>query len=164
MRTQGFIPASRIIGLLILLPVLLTVVLGIYFYHSARAFKQRSAPCLGKVVDLQSSQGEHGTLYTPVFTYTDAAGVVCRGRSNAASDPPAYAIGDPIPLRYDPQNPSDVRVDSFWSFWLGPMVCAFVAIPFVVVALIFLLLIPFAIRRIWPEPGNSALQRTQPVV
>lgn len=158
MRPQGFIPVSRIVGLLILLPTLLLVALGVYFYLSARAFEQRSVSCQGKVVDLQSSEGEHGTLYTPLFTYTDALGVVRRGRSNTSSNPPAYAIGDPIPLRYDPQNPSDVRVDSFWTFWLGPTICAFIAIPFLVFALIFLLLVPFAIRRVWPEPSNTAVQ------
>jgi hypothetical protein len=164
MRAQGFIPVSRIIGLVILLPTLLLVVLGVYSYHLGRTFEQRSISIQGRVVSLQSSEDENGrALYTPLFTYTDAAGVVRQGRSNSSSSAPGYAIGDPIPLRYDPQNPSDIRVDSFWSFWIWPMICAFIAIPFLVFALIFLLLVPFAIRRVWPEPSKPAVQSVERV-
>lgn len=106
---------------------------------------------------------EHGTLYTPLFTYTDLRGGVRRGRSNAASDPRAYAIGDPIPLRYDPRDPSDVRVDTFWAFWLGPIVCAFLGIPLLVFAVIFLLVVPFAIRRAGPDWSNPVVPGTQPL-
>lgn len=159
MRPQGFIPVARIIGLLILLPTLLLVVLGGYFYHSARAFEQRSVFCEGTVVDLPSSRNDSGaTVFTPVFSYKDAAGVVHQGRSNMSSGNPGYVVGGPIPLRYDAQNPSDVRVDTFWAFWFGPIFFAIVATPLLVFALILIFLVPFAIRRLWPEPSAEGIR------
>lgn len=165
MKVQDLVFVSWGIGVIILLPTLGVIGLGVFFYFEACAFEHRSVSCLGKVVALQSSQGENGTtLYTPSFTYTDAAGVVRQGRSNSATNPPAYAIGGPISLRYDPKNPSDVRVDSFWSIWLGPMICTLLTIPFLLFASIFLFLVPFAIRRVWREPGKPAVHGMERVV
>ncbi len=36
-----------------------------------------------------------------------------------------YGKGDAVPLLYNPSNPQDFKINSFWSLWLIPLVWAF---------------------------------------
>ncbi|WP_433516645.1 DUF3592 domain-containing protein [Nonomuraea sp. CA-143628] len=42
-------------------------------------------------------------------------------RSSTGSNPPSYETGENVPVAYDPGNPSDARIASFWSAFLAPL-------------------------------------------
>jgi hypothetical protein len=159
MNARGFIPASRILGLLSVLPIIALLFVAIYLYHSAKGFMGRAVSCQGKVVEMRSTQnsqnGTTTTEYAPVYTFTDSAGVTHRGESDTYSNPPSYSVGDPIALLYDPNNPQDVRINSFWSLWLGTFLSFALTIPFIFTTVLFLFLVPFTIRRVWPESSST---------
>jgi hypothetical protein len=157
MNVHGFIPATRIIGALFMLPAVGALGLAIYFFSSTRAFIDRSVTCRGQVVEMIQSQGQDGATFTPAFTFMDANGAVHRGQASWSSNPPTYSVGDSIALRYDRANPADVRIDSFWSIWAGVWICLAVLIIPLITSLIFLFLVPFTIRRVWPQATPTVI-------
>lgn len=163
MNAHGFIPAARVIGGLILLVALIPFSIAVYAFFSTRAFLARAVHCQGSVVELRSFQGEHGTMYTPIYTYKDSAGVERRESVGYSSNPPGYAVGDPISLLYDPQNPQEVCGDSFWALWIGPLIGVFIAVPIFVTALVFLVLIPYTIRKAFPKPSPGPFSTPPPL-
>jgi hypothetical protein len=38
------------------------------------------------------------------------------------SNPPRYKEGDSVVVLYDPAQPGDVRIHSFFNVWMGPLV------------------------------------------
>jgi hypothetical protein len=154
MKIHGFIPAVKIFAVLILLPSFVALGLGLHFYRSTKGFVGRAVACQGRVVELKGTKGENGSTYYPVFAYSDASGTQRQGQANVSSNPPSYSPGDTISLLYDPANPGDVRVNSFWPLWFGPTICAIVGMPFLFTSLIIYFLVPFTIRRVWPDPAH----------
>jgi len=55
----------------------------------------------------------------PLFEYTTNEGRTRQLQSHVASNPPKYAIGDKVPLIYDPAKPSRAKIDSFSDQWLA---------------------------------------------
>ena len=54
----------------------------------------------------------------PLIGYTTTDGRARRFQSHVASQPPKYAVGDKVPLIYDPAKPSRAKIDSFSDLWL----------------------------------------------
>jgi hypothetical protein len=42
--------------------------------------------------------------------------------SSTGSNPPSYEKGETVPVAYDPDNPSDARIASFWAAFLAPLI------------------------------------------
>ena len=151
MNVRGFILPARIIGVCILIVEIVPVGLGLWLYKSTSAFLGRAASTQGTVVEIRPS-GDEGTTYHTVFEYKDQSGATHRKVSTLASNPPSHSVGEKVEVLYVPGEPSDGRIKDFMSLWFGPVLCAAMTLPPLLVSLVFLWLIPFTIRRVWPEP------------
>lgn len=81
-------------------------------------FIARSVVTQGTVTALSEVSSDDGhPLYAPEYSFTAADGRLYRRVSRSASNPPAFAVGQAIPVRYDKTNPSSNNVDSFFSLW-----------------------------------------------
>jgi len=80
----------------------------------------------GRVIDLvYQSSGEGGAFY-PMVRFRSADGREVTFRSRVGRNPASYAVGDPVMVLYDPQNPSDAMVESFFRLWFGPLMLSIV--------------------------------------
>ena len=156
MDARGFILPSRIVGLLFLLWALVTAGLAIWFYTSTTTFLRSAVSVPGVVTDVRPSSGSDGTTYHSVFEFSDAGGNKRRSVTNWSSNPPAHAVGEKVEVLYSPTAPSDVRLRSFTDLWLGAVVCAAVTVGPLVIAFVFIWLVPFTIRRVWPKSPAAA--------
>ena len=43
-------------------------------------------------------------------------------QSSTGSNPPSYEEGESVPVAYDPDDPSDARIASFWAAYLAPLI------------------------------------------
>ncbi len=96
---------------------------GLYLFYDAVAFAQRAESAVGEVINVEQhtsrdSEGDLSITYTPTFRYTDATGQVREGAPSMSSSEYDYGIGEQEDILYDPDDPTDVRVDSFWSLYL----------------------------------------------
>jgi len=71
----------------------------------------------------------------PLIEYTTNEGRTRQFQSHVASNPPKYAVGDKVPMIYDPAKPSRAKIDSFSDQWLATglfggfsLICLFAAI------------------------------------
>ena len=75
----------------------------------------------GEVVDLERSRGGNGLgTYRPVVVFCDAGGAERRFVGSIGSNPPDYARGDKVTVRYDPAAPDKAVIDSWSARLLGP--------------------------------------------
>ena len=150
----------RIVALPFLLVLLVEVGIGFWLYQrTARFLGDTAQPATGEVVALLEGTGsDGGTTWTPQFTWTDDAGVERTSTTSWSSSPPAFSVGEPIDLLYDPASPEDVRVDGFFSLWLGPVILAAMAAFSAVLVFVLGVALPWAIGRFWTPaaPRHSA--------
>jgi hypothetical protein len=84
-----------------------------------------------------------GVTYAPVISY-DVQGRTYTYESGSSSDPPAYDVGEKVGLLYRPDDPEDVRINSWFDLWFLP---AMLGVGGVVVAIVAIVMMVGAIRR-----------------
>lgn len=67
--------------------------------------------------DRRSSSGS-----APIVEFRDQTGKYHRFESNVSSSPPRYAVGDPVTIKYQPDNPSNAAIDDFLSNYLFTLI------------------------------------------
>ncbi len=76
----------------------------------------------GIVVDHQAHRGKKGgTTYSEVVTFTTATNAVITFNDSTSSNDP-YPKGTPVPVLYDPTDPSSAGIDEWYRIWLLPLV------------------------------------------
>ncbi|MFF4618995.1 DUF3592 domain-containing protein [Nonomuraea jabiensis] len=61
------------------------------------------------------------TLWYPTVEFT-VGGRRYAFQSSTGSNPPSREKGESVPVAYDPSDPSDARIASFWSAFLAPVI------------------------------------------
>jgi len=86
-----------------------------------------------KVVFLIQVEGDDGGYtYKPVFEYKDGKGKLAQYTSNVSSNPPAYKVNDEVELVYDTEEPSKIRVKTFWGLHRGTIIALIIAMPLII--------------------------------
>ncbi|GAA4442312.1 hypothetical protein GCM10023091_28890 [Ravibacter arvi] len=120
-------------GILLVLGLVL-VVLGGRLFIASRNLLATGTKTYATVIDnvrTQSRDG-HGTsvMYAPVFEY-EANGQKKTYVPNTRSNPPAYDVGEKVPIVYSSENASHVRIVSFWGIYLGANILFAMGLPMI---------------------------------
>ena len=95
----------------------------------------REVEAPGQVVEMATRRDEQGNeFYYPVVKFSPAGGSPKTVQMPEGSWPPAYEIGDPVTVLYDPQQPLNARVKSTsgtFSLWIWTMVTGILAVAFI---------------------------------
>ena len=96
---------------------------------NTRSFLAHALRTEGKVVALQpryststsssnstTSSSNTSLTFAPLVRFTHA-GQVIDFTASTASNPPAYRVGDTVPVLYEDKPPFNGRIDSFFSLW-----------------------------------------------
>jgi hypothetical protein len=109
-------------GILAAVGVLILLIAGFLIVRTRR-FLARSVATQGMVIAYARSSGsEGGSTYRPVVRFTLADGRVSQFADGLATNPPSYAVGAAVPVRYDPFDPEQARIDSRMRLWLVPSI------------------------------------------
>ena len=96
-------------------PCFLALALGFALHTSG--FLHSSVSATGTVVSLAPKQGGNGVTFAPVFTFA-AAGRSYMVTADVASNPPAFRVGQSVPVLYQTADPGHAKIASFGQLWL----------------------------------------------
>ncbi len=65
-----------------------------------------------------------GEVYYPIFNFLDSSGLKITAQCIDGSTNRMYYIGQIVPIIYNSNNPSTVRVNNLVNIWLGPLFLA----------------------------------------
>jgi hypothetical protein len=108
------------------LTALISAIIAIWAAYNAIEVTREWKSATGTVVDLES--GSKGGFF-PVITFS-VGGQSYHFRSNNGSNPAPYAIGESVPILYDPTDPDHATIDSFTGRYLGVIIGGGLAIVF----------------------------------
>ncbi len=122
--SQGLTQSGkRKAGVALILVGPLLLLFGVLSYFSTRSFLEGAEKADGVIVRLEEEadddddDDDDSVMYRPVYTFTDAAGNEHTVRSDTSSDSPQYDVGDRVKVLYDPADPTDAVLDSFFDVW-----------------------------------------------
>ncbi|HEU5122544.1 MAG TPA: DUF3592 domain-containing protein [Verrucomicrobiae bacterium] len=104
-------------GLLIIAGSICLFIAFVSFLYSLH-FVHTAAHANGKILRmLEQKDKDERTIYYPVFTFSDAQGAEHTIHSSSGSFPPAYEVGDTVPVLYSSTSPTHAKIDAYFSVW-----------------------------------------------
>jgi Protein of unknown function (DUF3592) len=120
-----------LIGVIFLAVGLPMVLIAIYLIFRTRRFLRTAVSTTGVIVDLIASSGsEGGTVYQAVVDFQTADGRTVRWTESMASSPAAGQPGEQIPMKYNPDNPEEARINRTFRMWFLPGLLIFLGVVF----------------------------------
>ncbi|MFG1948111.1 DUF3592 domain-containing protein [Nonomuraea sp. NPDC048826] len=110
-------------GLVLLCVTIVLAVSTASFLASAERTDGTVVELTARTSTTRNSDGylRRSTTWYPTVEFT-AGGRQYSFESSTGNNPPAYAKGESVPVAYDPADPSDAQIASFWSAYLGPVI------------------------------------------
>ena len=62
--------------------------------------------------------------------FVTPAGEAVEFTGSVGSSPAAFEVGEAVAVLYDPADPQDARIDSFFQLWFGPLILGFLGLVF----------------------------------
>jgi hypothetical protein len=110
--------------------LVLALVAGI---SAAMVTEGKSAHADGTVIELRPS----GRGYRAVVEFAAPMGATIRFTSSVSSNPPPAQIGEHVDVRYNPNNPRDATINTYWQIWFLPTLFGILCAPFVLIGFAF---------------------------
>lgn len=104
----------------------LMLFIALVLWNKTRIFVARATTAQGVVTELIVVRDKDGgsDTYKPAVKFTTPDGQEVNFTSSFSSRPPAYDVGESVPVLYLPGKPQEARLKGFGSLWLGPTILA----------------------------------------
>ncbi|MET8006620.1 DUF3592 domain-containing protein [Nonomuraea glycinis] len=112
-----------LIGLALLCVTIALAVSTASFLASAQRTDGTVVELTARTSTTRNSDGytRRSTTWYPTVEFT-VDGKQYSFESSTGSNPPAYTKGESLPVAYDPDDPYNAQISSFWSAFLAPMI------------------------------------------
>ncbi|WP_165864146.1 DUF3592 domain-containing protein [Capsulimonas corticalis] len=152
---SGYVtPAGKRMSWVLVTLGLLLIVFGAWLGIQRRQFLSHAAHTRGTVVVMAESPDDHGTpIYTPIFTYKDAAGHEWRSKSGSGNSPAQYHVGETVDVYYSPQRPAVAELSGFFALWSGSVFACGIGLFFFLGGVFLIRLSRLPVRRSGPGVG-----------
>src|SRR5687767_13322061 len=120
-RTRSNKQAGAFAGVVFLLVGVGALVGGAYWGLRTKTFLASAERADGRVIELVARRGDDGTTYAPKVRFTTKDGAQETFTSSSSSNPPSHREGDAVTVLYEPERPSNAKIDSFMDLWFGPL-------------------------------------------
>ncbi len=128
---------------------------GVGLMVSSFIFKSNALEATATVVSIEKNYSDEGSAtYQPTFRFLDAEGSKHRAQTSMSSSGYNYKIGERVDILYDQRDPSNIRVDSWFSVWgFGAIFAVF----FGIFGASFLFVAKMLKRKVGPKYGYERL-------
>lgn len=156
--------ATLIVGLVLSVLGLLFLLVAAGTTVSTERFLSKCLPAQGTVTALRTvvDAKTHSETYAPVFTFTTKKGQSYTIHSGSSSNPPGFTVGETVRVLYDPEKPTDARIDTLWQIWVFPIVFSILGGPLTLAGLTLLILGRSQKRREQQKKEDWSITVTEP--
>jgi len=118
---------------------LLCFVAAGYLLYREVQFLNQAESVTGTVKTFRLSENTEsgGTSYCPLIEYTAKSGETFLFNTLICSSPAPYEPGEQVTVFYEPGNPENRQVDSFWGKYIWPFTAAIFGLGIIILELIF---------------------------
>ena len=116
------------LGIFAMAPIgLVLLALAVFVTWNTTTWLKRTVEAQGTVTQMLHVTDKDGDVtYKPVVRFSTAEGKTIEFKSSFSSSPPAYRVGQSVPVVYLPEEPEYAQIRGFLSLWMGPMIIAFI--------------------------------------
>ncbi|MFQ5933620.1 MAG: DUF3592 domain-containing protein [Dehalococcoidia bacterium] len=97
-----------------------------YWYEHSRQFVNSSVRTVGTVVHVAEDSHIGGWSYTFIIKFPTREGRIVQFKDSGEHEVRRASylerVGDKVEILYNPMNPSDAKIKSFYWLWLGPVI------------------------------------------
>jgi len=113
---------ARVMGGGFILIGSLVAISGAIWLGKTALFVMHSAKAPGIVVEMErSSSNDGGSVYYPIYQFTDPSGVTHTQKTPTGSSSYSFEPGEKVTVLYNPKAPKISNIDSFGEIWLTPI-------------------------------------------
>jgi len=88
----------------------------------------------GTVIDLLGERDSDGDMiYYPRVRYVTRSGNPVEFMGSVGSRPAAFDVGEPVAVLYDPAEPEEAHIDSFFQLWFAALILGVIGLVFAVI-------------------------------
>ncbi len=112
------------------------VLMSIAYWQFQRTMKllKNGERAKARVLELVESRSRSdGTSYRPVFAFITKTNQAQQFTYDVSSSPPAWKVGEEADIIYNPEKPEQARLLGYWGLFIGTIILAAVAAPFLVI-------------------------------
>jgi hypothetical protein len=161
---RGVLIGGQVVLIVLMLAGIFLVGVGVKGLVDSWRFMANASGAKGVVVDVvgvvervQRGSGdrtyyENVTFFHPVVQFVTAREQVVRFQADEGTDKrSAYQVGDSVRILYDPANPRDAQLDTWFSRWGGPLIPVAIGLVMVVLVTVIYRSSGRAARRVAPQ-------------
>ncbi|HUI56914.1 MAG TPA: DUF3592 domain-containing protein [Bryobacteraceae bacterium] len=131
---------------------------GVLAIQHTRHFVRNAVLAQGVVTE-NVRPGGGRAVYYPRVRFRTAGGRQISFLSSGGSNPPAYRVGESVTVLYDPQDPYNVSIRSFWNVWVLPFIlCSLGVFFFLVGGALMAVAVVTARRNTWLRQNGRRIQ------
>lgn len=111
------------------------VLLGIAYWQFQRTMQllNNGQRAKARVLELVATRSSDGTSYRPLFEFVTKANEVKQFEYDVSSSPPSWKVGEEADVIYNPNQPQQARLVSYWGLFIATIVLTAVAAPFIII-------------------------------
>ncbi len=94
--------------------------LAVILWRRTRSFLAVAVDADGTIINLATVRTSSGTGYRAIVEFDTHDGRRVRWRDKVTSDPPVGQCGERLPMKYDPANPQNARINLPSRLWSAP--------------------------------------------
>ncbi len=117
--------------------ILMLIGASFYTVHQY-TFVKKSQETIGQVIDINQYTGSDGNSFSPEIQYT-VNNTEYTFESNYSASQPSYAVGDQVPVYYDPQNPDRAKLGTGLALYGASFIITSIGIVFALIGGLILL-------------------------
>ena len=102
------------------------LILAAFLAYRTGNFSGHSLTATGEVVSYREIPDGDSTRYVPRIRFVTENGEIITVGGQMAGMSRRFAIGEKVPMVYDPREPMHARVALFMDNWLGPLIASIV--------------------------------------
>lgn len=104
------------------------LILAAFLAYRSGNFSGGSLTATGEVVSYREIPDGDSTRYIPRIRFVTENGEIITVGGQMAGMSKRFAIGEKVPMVYDPREPMRARVALFMDNWLGPLIASIVGV------------------------------------